>query len=208
MIERTIFYDAGPVITKASFIGFCRDECMSECKHAACGYKEPHRVCPKCGRQHEVTAYDYSGHNNPKEKGYNPSYGKKLRTRECTPKDRKEWNTWKPCGFDIEKAPIKDGKKVKCTMARFRSYTTEELANPATTDIRYALIEVEFAATQGKHLFVADLEDVDFINHEMTVNENKKGWLAYTGSFSVPVNIDKIANKADVIKQIGKVFGQ
>jgi hypothetical protein len=209
MGETPIFYDAGPVITKAKFIGFCYDDGLDECTHSSCGFVARFRECPKCKKSHDLVRLDWDGTNDKKSPEYNPNYGKKQKGPwVCTEKGQYTWQQQKPCNFDIQKAPVKGGKKPKCKLIRFRSYTTEELANPETTDIRYALVEVELAATQGWHLFVADLKDVDFVNREMKVNRGKNGWLAYSSDTPSPVDLSKIINKKEVISQIGKVFGQ
>jgi hypothetical protein len=208
----TTFYDAGPVITKASFIGFCRPDNKDKCKHQVCGFEEKAYKCPACGKEHVVK------HVPTEESVRDPKTGnytrKKLTHKPCCPKGywvAKTRQQSSACHTNIFTMPTIHGESVDCQMKRFRSFTVEELANPATSDIRYALIEVEFAATFGTHLFVADLDKIDFVNSEMTLNrtgKEREKWLAYPGQFREPVDISKIINKKEVITQIGKVFGQ
>lgn len=208
----TTFYDAGPVITKASFIGFCRPDNKDRCKHQVCGFEEKAYKCPTCGREHTVR------HVADEESVRDPKTGNFSRVKKtnvpCCP--RGDWDPTtrtqrSACHTNILTMPKIHGESVECQMKRFRNYTVEELANPATSDIRFALIEVEFAAMYGKHLFVADLDKIDFVNYEMTLNrtgKDREKWLAYPGQFREPVDISKIINKKEVITQIGKVFGQ
>jgi hypothetical protein len=67
-MEYTTFYDAGPVITKASFIGFCHNNSKDACKHKACGWKEPVVKCPTCGREHRKSeAWNRSAYDMKKK---------------------------------------------------------------------------------------------------------------------------------------------
>ncbi len=189
-MDKPIFYDAGPVITKARFVGFCYILKKDRCTHVSCGYKEPELKCPKCGR----TAVHF-----------NFSYDRKI----CTTKEESDapWTGLKHCTYPYKDLKKVGGKKKKCKKISFRSYTQKEMAKP-TEVVRYALIEVQLAAIEGWHRFVADLQDEEFVNHEMKLSRRYKtvGWTAYQTDSRCKVDLTKIINKKEVIKQIGVGF--
>lgn len=188
-MHHEIFYDAGPVITKAWLVGFCvKEDTPKTCKHMACGYREPYRVCPKCGNEQEESNFHihctqwFGSHTGPQE-----------------------------CGGRYDQSPVQGGIPVKCNRVKYIGLNLKQLCNPEQP-VRYAAVKIELAGESDWHLFVIDLETQEFINEEMSIHYFGKGSESWSVGTTVRIrniaDLNKIVNKPQVFDAIANVISK
>lgn len=187
-MHNEIFYDAGPVITKAWLIGFCvKEDTPKTCKHMSCGYREPYRVCSKCGNGQEESNFHV----------------------HCT-----QWYNGKPsdeCGGRYDQSPVLGGVPVKCSRTKYTGLNLKQLCNP-DQPVRYATVKVELAGESSLHLFVIDLETQEFINEEMSIHYFGKGNESWSVGPTLKIrniaDLNKIVNKPQVFEAMANVISK
>ena len=197
-----IFYDAGPVITKAKMVGFCAPETSAElCTHRSCGWKEVQRVCPKCGNEISEDSFQ----SNMLYFNKNTGFG--IRDPSICRCD----DNGKDCGGNLFDGKVILATKVKCTRSKYKGLSITQLCNPEQ-QVKYATIRVVLAGDADWHTFVVDLEAKEFINKEMSIHYFGKGNESWSVGPTVKTrnlaDLNVIINKDQVIDAIANLLSK